>query len=219
MFRHERDTGTGFGVSRIEATDPAGGTESSLVPTGFTASNAYLDRYNSIYWDKQAMAQYPGDLTKGVIINWMMKDDVGGWHPTSRNIPHSIKRSLENRVWYRYQDQSSTSHHLLSWGRSPSVVGRVLDGGGSRITQATYNTKGYVTSLIDPVGRQTTYTYASNGIDLLQVDQVRSGGTDALQVLGSYNSQHLPATITDAAGEDTTLTYNVAGQPLTVTNA
>jgi len=45
----------------------------------------------------------------------------------------------------------------------------------------TYNAKGKVTSKKDPVGRQTNYTYATNGLDLLQVEQVRSGGTDIIQ--------------------------------------
>ena len=202
----------------VEATDPAGGTErlefhfdtpnmavtepSTVVPTGFTASNNRLDQYNSFYWDKQAMALYPGDLTKAMITNWMLNADVGGYHPTSRNIPHSIKRPLENRVWYRYPDQGATSDHALSWGRQPALIGRVLDDGSSQVTQMTYNTKAMITSKIDPVGRQTNYTYATNGIDLLTVEQVRSGGTDVLQSYADYNSQHLPETITDAAGQD-----------------
>ena len=39
-----------------------------------------------------------------------------------------------------------------------------------------------------------------------------------MQTYAGY-TDHLPATITDAAGQDTTMTYNAAGQPLTVTNA
>jgi YD repeat-containing protein len=94
-----------------------------------------------------------------------------------------------------------------------------MDDGSSQITQVTHNSKGMVTSKIDPVGRQTNYTYATNGLDLLTVEQVRSGGTDVIQAYSNYNSQHLPGTITDAAGQDTDFTYNSAGQPLTVTNA
>jgi RHS repeat-associated protein len=75
-----------------------------------------------------------------------------------------------------------------------------------------------VTSRIDPVGRQSNYTYATNGLDLLTVEQVRSGGTDVLQAYSDY-TDHLPGTITDAAGHDTDITYNSTGQPLTVTNA
>ncbi|HJP58904.1 MAG TPA: hypothetical protein VJ865_02865 [Gemmatimonadaceae bacterium] len=82
----------------------------------------------------------------------------------------------------------------------------------------TYNAKNMITSRVDPLGRQTNYTYATNGLDLLTVEQVRSGGTDVIQAYSNY-SNHLPGTITDAAGQDTDFTYNSAGQPLTVTNA
>jgi len=95
----------------------------------------------------------------------------------------------------------------------------VLEGGASQVTQMTYNAKGMVTSKIDPLGRQTNYTYATNGLDLLQVEQVRSGGTDIIRQYSNYNSLHLPGTITDAAGQDTDYTYNSAGKQVTVTNA
>jgi YD repeat-containing protein len=35
----------------------------------------------------------------------------------------------------------------------------------------------------------------------------------------TWNSQHQPLTVTDAAGQTTTFTYNTAGQVLAVTNA
>jgi RHS repeat-associated protein len=229
-FRHEANPSVD--PPRIEATDPVGGTErlefwfsdtglsatesSSLVPTGFTSSNADLHRYVSLYWDKLAMARSPGDRTKAVATTWMwFNDAVADHHASSRNVPHSIKKPLENRVWYRYEGQSG---RVVGNGRQPTMIGRVLDGGTSQITQMTYNSKGNVTSRIDPLGRQTDYTYATNGIDLLTVEQVRSGGTDVVQAYTDYTA-HLPGTITDAAGQDTEMTYNGARQPLTVTNA
>ena len=101
----------------------------------------------------------------------------------------------------------------------PATVGRVLDGGASQVSTFTYNSKNQITSRTDPAGRQTTFTYATNGLDLLQVEQVRSGGTDVLATFADYTSRRLPQTITDAAGQTTTITYNAFGQPLTVTNA
>ena len=235
-FRHEPgDTSASF--RRIEATDPAGGTErlefylydaalantesSGNVPTGFSVSNTNLAYWNSFYWDKQAMVTGAGDRSKAVNTNWMLAEDVSYGHAVSRNVPHSIKRPLENRVWYRYPGQNSSHDHTLAdgSGTQPALIGRVLDGGASQVTTITYNSHAMVTSRIDPAGRQTNYTYASNGIDLLQVEQVRSGGSDVLQVYDDYTSGHLPETITDAAGQTTTMTYNTAGQPLTVTNA
>jgi RHS repeat-associated protein len=234
-FRHEPSSSTTAVFRAIEATDPVGGRErlefhlqnnafpqtapSGEVPTGFTDSNNGLHLYNSFYWDKLAMAQHPGDYAYAVNTNWMIAMDVAYGHPQSRPIPHSIKRPLENRVWYRYPGTSTTNSHALGAGvTQPSLIGRVLDGGASQVTTMTYNSKWMVTSRIDPTGRQTNYTYASSGLDLLTVEQVRSGGTDVIEAYSNYTN-HLPGTITDAAGQDTDITYNSAGQPLTVTNA
>jgi RHS repeat-associated protein len=230
-FRHEPS-----GVLRsIEAVDPVGGRErlelsvantqglassvaSSEVPTGFSASNAALESWNTWYWDKVAMARYPGDHSKAVLTALMMAPPVPYDHPHLHPVPHSVQRPGEARIWYRYPDQSS-SHALENTGTQPTLIGRVLEGGVSQVTALTYNSKRRLTSVTDPLGRQTTFTYATNGIDLTEVRQVVSGGTDLLQALSDYTSQHLPETITDAAGHDTTITYNSAGQPLTITNA
>jgi YD repeat-containing protein len=75
---------------------------------------------------------------------------------------------------------------------------------------------GNVTRATDPLGRTTTYTYAPNGIDLLEVRQVNGQTTDLLTSY-AYNSQHKPLTITDAAGATTSYTYNAQGQILTST--
>ena len=221
----------------IEATDPVGGRErlefrfednslastvsSGDVPTGFSASNANLQMWNSFYWDKLAMSRYPGDPTKAVITNWMLANDAAYGHGMARPVPHSIKKPLENRIWYRYPGQATNNDHSLGapGNAQPAKIGRILDGGASQVTTMTYNANNMITSRIDPVGRQTNYTYATNGLDLLTVEQVRSGGSDVIQAYANYNSQHLPGTITDAAGQDTDITYNSAGQPLTVTNA
>ena len=233
-FRHEPSSSTTALFRAIEATDPVGGRErlefhlqnnafaetapSGEVPTGFSGSNWGLHLYNSFYWDKLAMAQHPGDYAYAVNTNWMLAMDVSYGHPQSRPIPHSIKRPLENRVWYRYPNQGATNTHALEGVTQPALIGRVHDGGASQVTAMTYNAQWMVTSRIDPTGRQTNYTYATNGLDLLTVEQVRSGGTDVIQAYSNY-ANHLPGTITDAAGQDTDFTYNSAGQPLTVTNA
>jgi RHS repeat-associated protein len=171
------------------------------------------------YWDKLAMATHPNDRAYAVNYNWMLDADVGG-HLLSRPVPHSIKRPLESRLWFRYPNQISTSAHALGGsGARPSLMGRVLPGGASQVIQVAYNTQGKVTSYTDPLGRQTTYSYATNGLDLLEVRQAVSGGTDLLHSFSSYNTMHLPATATDGALQDTDFTYNALGQPLTVTNA
>jgi RHS repeat-associated protein len=232
-FRQGELVGTGA-TPMIEATDPAGGRErvefhtadtrlataepTNLVPTGFTAKNTELHKFASIYWDKLAMAQHPGDPAYAQVTTWMWAAEALDYHAGTHNIPHSIKRPLENRIWFQYEGVTG-SRSSVAYGRYPTAIARVLDDGSSQITQFTYNSKGQVTSRIDPVGRQTNYTYATNGIDLLTVEQVRSGGTDVIASFSNYNSKHQPGTITDAAGQSTTLTYNSVGQPETVTNA
>jgi RHS repeat-associated protein len=74
-----------------------------------------------------------------------------------------------------------------------------------------YNSKGNVTRATDPVGRTTLYNYAPNEIDLLEIRQV-NGQTTELVESRTYNSQHLPLTFTDAAGQTTTYTYKADGR-------
>jgi YD repeat-containing protein len=78
-----------------------------------------------------------------------------------------------------------------------------------------YNLKGKITRQTDPLGRANTYTYAANGIDLLEVRRVNGQTTELLESR-TYNTQHRPLTVTDAAGQTTTYTYNSQGQLLTV---
>ena len=102
--------------------------------------------------------------------------------------------------------------------RRTANVGRVLDDGSSQVWSYAYNTRGLLTQVVDPVGRETDYVYDATGVDMLQVKQKRVGTFDVLET-STYNSQHQPLTVTDAAGRTTTYTYNAAGQVLTVTNA
>jgi YD repeat-containing protein len=111
-FRHEVST---FTAPRIEATDPVGGRErvefhfsdtglasadaSNLVPTGFSSQNLDLNRYASLYWDKVAMAQDPGDPTR------CGRDDVdvvlgsgGASHGGAQRAAHHQTAARESRV-------------------------------------------------------------------------------------------------------------------------
>jgi RHS repeat-associated protein len=95
-----------------------------------------------------------------------------------------------------------------SWGRE-----RLL--GARAFSREEYNSKGNVTRATDAVGRTTTYNYAANEIDLLEIRQVNGQTTDLLETR-TYNAQHQPLTMTDASGQTTTYTYNAAGQVQTV---
>jgi RHS repeat-associated protein len=237
LFAHETNGAT---TDRfIQATDPLGGTErvefrwtttaipttapANQVPTGFAGYNTNLDRYNSVYWDKRAMALYPGDVSKATITHWLLYVYVAYTpffysHGFSTSVPNSIKRPLENRVWYAYPDQDASGIAVGTW-IGPTRAARVLDDGASQISRATYNGQGQVTSRTDPAGRQTAYAYAANGIDLVEARQTSSGVNDLLGTFANYTALHQPQTVTDAAGQTTTLTYNAFAQVLTSTNA
>src|SRR5262249_22524631 len=81
------------------------------------------------------------------------------------------------------------------------------------------NAIGNTTEIVDPLGRTTEYEYASNNpVDLREIAQVNANGGKEHLMVATYNSQHLPLTITDASTRKTTYTYNSLGQVLTVTN-
>lgn len=216
----------------VEATDPLGGTEriefrwnttaipptepTTEVPAGFTAFNAGLDDFNTVYWDKLAWARSPGDVAAATTTRWVVASELPAMPAYSAGVPHSVKRALESRVWYAYPGQASPGS-AGTWAQ-PSAVGRVVDDGASQVAQTIYNAQGSVLTRTDPLGRQTTSSYAANGIDLLEVRQTTGGVTDLLATQGNYVN-HRPQTVTDGAGQPTTLSYNAAGQALTTTNA
>jgi hypothetical protein len=138
----------------IQATDPLGGTErvefrwsttdiaatapANQVPTGFSSYNSNLDHFNSLYWNKRAMALYPLDASKATIGHWLLYlyqsyTPIYYAHSFSTGILHSLKRPLENRVWYAYPNQPDFQS-VGSW-RGASTIGRVLDDGTSQIWQ------------------------------------------------------------------------------------
>jgi len=140
---------------------------------------------------------------------------------TSR-FKESEKEPLENRVWYNYPVQligaclspfsavSSTGVVTNGASSRPIAIGRVLDDGTTQLRTFQYNSNGNVTQATDPVGRQLSYTYAANGIDRLTTSNTTSG----TQLLGTrtYNSEHLPLTVTGANGKTAHYQYNSAGQ-------
>ena len=99
------------------------------------------------------------------------------------------------------------------------MVARVLDDGTTQQFQTTVNDLGQVTARIDPLGRRTALAYASNGLDLLEVRQTTGTANDLIASYASYTAGHLPQTVTDAAGQASTLTYTASGQVATSTNA
>lgn len=216
----------------LEITDPLGAKEvvvyrhdtpgvpfsESVVPSGLTVSvyNAYINERNTAYWNKHAQALSPGDYTKARIKHWTHSPDGSKtWYTLE-----SLKQPQERRVWFSYPGQESNAWHSNVMAGTldyPSAIARVLDDGSTQLYRYDYNALGKPLRAVDPVGRETRYTYAANGIDLTRVAQVTPSGEQTLAEI-TWNAQHRPLTVRDAAGQVTTYTYNAAGQLLTRTN-
>lgn len=218
----------------IQATDPDGHTERTeylpsapgvpfsvaQVPSGMTAFNAYLNYRASYYWDKDAFAAActeSGGTTSCDYSKARLKhfEHVNPCCYYTSRVLENVKYPLEGMIWYDYAGQAAPYYPGTLY--KPSDVGRVLSDGSTQITRYTYNTYGRVTRQVDPDGRVTVYTYAPNGIDLVQVQRQTASGFDTL-ASATYNSQHEPLTSTDAAGATTTVTYNAHGQRTSVTD-
>jgi RHS repeat-associated protein len=187
----------------------------NLVPAGLGLVNSALTWRNSFYWDKAAMQLAPGNYAQARITHWLHSGaDINVCSGTIE----STKEPLEDRVWRTYPGQAANKTYIEGTNNSPSAIARVLDDGSSQIYQYQYNNFGKVTHFTDPANRVTASTYATNGIDLLQVAQ--QVGTN-YQVLAqfTYATNHLPLTAVDPAGQTNYFGYNAFGQLTTLTNA
>ena len=164
---------------------------------------------NSFYWSRTACATAYGDYTKAKIFHWLHSDAF-----QASGCLNSMKEPLENWVFFNY---AGANAGLISSSTQPTKIGRVLDDGQSQVYTYAYNGFGHLTNSIDPIGRTFSYLYASNGIDLLEARQTRAANNELL-FRGTYNAQHRPLTVVDAAGQTNTFTYNPRGQLLTATN-
>jgi len=211
-------------TSIVPATDPT-----AVVPTGMTTNgNGLLQWRNTFYWDRHAFALgatisggvvQSEDFTKARITHWVHQ---GGTN-YAYDMPESTKAPLENRVWYNYPSQPSGYYE----GNIDklSAKGRVLDDGTTQLSKATYTAwnnlpGGQPATATDAKGRSLKYTYATNQIDLLTVQQLTTAPSTytTIATFGSYNTQHEPQTYTDAAGKVWHYTYNTFGQLATITD-
>jgi len=94
----------------------------------------------------------------------------------------------------------------------------LLSDGTPQLIQSYYNSLGTLTKYVDPLGRSTALLYASNQVDLLEIQQL-TGGTNYQRLLAkTYNAQHLPVAEVDPAGQTNLYTYNARGQILSSTD-
>jgi RHS repeat-associated protein len=182
------------------------------VPTGF-AGNVHMYARNTYYWSRTANASHRGDYTKARIYHWL--HDTPSVFSTA-GVLESVKEPLEGRVWYDYGISQRPTYIKLGSTR-PTKVGRVLDDGRTQLYTYGYNGLGKLTNSVDPVGRSFSFLYADNDIDLLEIRQTRAGDNDLL-LRATYNAQHQPLTIVDAAGQTNSFAYNPRGQLLAETN-
>jgi RHS repeat-associated protein len=216
----------------LEARDPLGGVQrlelqdgsitavpdsEASVPPGF-GPNVQLNAMNSFYWDKRAMALYPGDYTKAEITNWAWGFHIPGGAGEASPHPASIKRPLEGRVWYAYA--GNTGARSVGKMGAPTKIGRLLDDGSAQIYRYEYNSKGHPTRVTDPLGRETIHEYDANEIDLLTTKQKNGANYELLetrvykQTAGSVcptGPAHRACKITDVAGKFTIYNYNTNG--------
>ncbi|HEY9684985.1 MAG TPA: RHS repeat-associated core domain-containing protein [Oculatellaceae cyanobacterium] len=115
-----------------------------------------------------------------------------------------------------YSNQTMT-YNYGGYGGWSFYISNNLNG-TAQTFQKQYNSLGYLTQEIDPIGRTFSYSYAANNIDLLQKTETQY--QDNFQIgAWTYNSQHRPLTYTDGSGQVTHYSYNSSGQLLSITDA
>lgn len=222
------NSGDGQSVTRwVQATDPLGlservefrlytpsVTDTPLAPTDMLVlPNMLWHEASSIFWDKKAMAEDPNDYQSGVMYHWLRSTDI---HASS-NLYSSIKKPLESRVWYNYQNQTSSMQLSYNTLANPTKIGRVMDDSSTQLYKFEYNTIGNITKSTDPKNRITAYSYDSTGINLISIRQKTGTMNDLLDTM-TYNSRYQPLTMRDASGQLTSFAYDSLGQLVTSTN-
>ncbi len=204
----------------IEATDPLGATEhmefrsydtvpAISIPTNMIGDAGLRNINNTIYWDARAWSRGSNDVSKAQIIHWASpSDQVSG-------VPLWIKRPLEQAVSFNFAGQTNSFGGGLT-SESPTMAGRILDGGIAQTNSFQYDTFGNLTNAVDPIGRTARFIYSTNGIDLLEVDQKNGASWDVLGTF-TYNAQHLPL-VTIAAGVTNRYGFSTNGLLLKSTN-
>lgn len=231
-------TGSTNGGTFLQATDPLGESEllefsqsqslgvpyslpTDTVPHGMSVFNDIMYGRNSFFWGKKAFEQGPWNITNATIYHFCHEVNETIESP----ILETLEKPLESPIWYNYPGQFTNNYGgiypgdnylgsgIIGTSARPSVVGRVLDDGTSQLYYYQYNPLGNVANTIDPMGRNFTYVYSTNNVDLIQSVMTHNGKHE-IQSTATYNARHLPLTITDAAGQTATNSYNARGQLL-----
>jgi RHS repeat-associated protein len=213
-------------------------------PAGMDTTVDGLGFRNTLYWDKKAMQSIQSfdvnnpDYSKARIFHWLhLVRGINGAPGLAAGVLESEKLPLERRIWYNYPNQTDPGDIPSSVDAivAPTKIGRVLDNGSTQLYQFTYNDAGRVETYTDPLdldsqdgiftGRRTSFTYAANNIDLLEIRQTTpgiGGAPDENALLATFTykpgGKHLVETATDASGRIAQFQYNDFGELTLVTN-
>ena len=208
--------------------------DEALVPALWVRDQAMHAR-NSFYWDKKAWMEAgsaagypsgnPSSYAQARIYHWLHSENF----ESAIGVLESEKAPLERRIWYNYPGQYNTSAAyptdastlsekynenvtLPGTLASPSVIGRRLASGTTERSFLTYNSKGKFTTITDPRGLVTNFTYSLDGIDLLSVSKGSS-------IVAEFTyDRHMVMTYTDGLRHTTTTLYRPDGQISTISD-
>jgi RHS repeat-associated protein len=123
--------------------------------------------------------------------------------PKTRYLPTRVgpgRRGMIAEILYPEGDFSKYTYDPVTGDRLT-----VTDAHGN-VSKFTYNSMGLPTSSIDPRATLTTFSYATNGVDLLSI----SNRLGSIQM--TYDPQHDLLSLTDRLGNRTAITYNQSGR-------
>ena len=221
----------------LEATDPYGDKQrvefnqngdvtgipySEPAPAGISTFPVLYGR-NAFFWDKKAYqaahhADGTFDYSQARLFHFLHGIDT----TVCSGVLESTKSPLESRVWRYYQGQNSAGFVNVGMSAQPAIVARLLDDGSTQTYQYQYNNQQKLVQATDPLGRVMNYDYnpisdVNAGTDLVGIRCTTQGLNEQL-MSATYDAAHRPLTMTDAAGQTTTMTYNGFGQVQTTTD-
>ena len=179
----------------------------------FVSNPASLGSRSTFVWDKEAWHTAPGDYSAATMLQWATDEN---WLVVA--VLQARRAPGEDVVWYNYPGSAEDSNLNTSLGVQPTKILRMASDGTPILQQYEYNNQGQLSKATDPLGRSSEYTYSNGGLTLASA-RVTTGGIDETIASYTYNAQLSPLSVTDAAGQTTSVTYNARGQVETVTNA
>jgi RHS repeat-associated protein len=202
---------------------------SSAVPSTSPLANTFdtnsLNVRNTFHWGRLQYSALSTNVISAFTTNDILKAHMQHWLAASTTTvgetlsiernpsPDSVGTIEGQKTWYDYAGKTNTGYEGTQV--MPLFVARVLPNGTTAFAQSQRNRLGLATNLVGTYSlggsvalRTNTFTYATNGIDLITA-------TNALGIRAasnSYNAYHQVLTNIDALNEITIYTYNTNQQ-------